>query len=230
MKSIKRTTKIAGLLYLGLIVFGICAEVIRQKLIVWDNAAETAQNIMDNEWLYRLSFTSDLLMITCFLLLPIALYRLLKSVNKTHAKLMVIFVLVSVPIMFVNMIFHYSALILTSGTDYLKVFETDQLNAFIMLFLEIYTTGVYIATIFHGLWLFPLGFLVYKSGYFPKILGIFLMVACFGFLVDSLQHFLLPDYEWIIYPGAIFEILGEFGFCLWLLFKGAKIPEIESSK
>lgn len=225
MNSNKNTAKIAGLLYLLLIVFGVLAQVIRSKLIVPEDAAITASNIMASAWQFRLSFVSDLLMIMCFLLLPLVLYTLLKPINKNIALLMVIFVLVSVPIMFINMLFHFAALLLLSGADYLTVFTADQLYAQVMFFLNLYTTGVMVATIFHGLWLFPLGFLVYKSGYFPKILGIFLMMACFGFLIESFAFFLLPpSYVAITYPGIVFEIIGEFGFCGWLLIKGAKIP------
>ena len=228
--SQRKAARVAGVLYLLLIIFGIVAEGIRQSLIVSDDAAETVANIMDSEGLYRLSFTSDLFMIGCFLLLPLAFYVLFKPVNKNQASLVVIFVLVSVPIMLINMLFHFSALLLLSDADYLTVFETDQLHALVMVFLDLYTAGVMIATIFHGLWLLPLGYLVYKSGYFPRVLGVFLMLACFGFLIESFQYFLAPDYEVITYPGLVAEIIGEFGFCGWLLIKGAKIPSKDADK
>ena len=126
------------------------------------------------------------------------------------------------------MLFHFAALLLLNGADYLTVFEADQLHALVMFFLNFFTTGVFISMIFHGLWLLPLGYLVYKSGYFPRILGVFLMIACFGFLIESFAFFLLPpSYEVITYPGIVFEIIGEFGFCGWLLLKGAKIPEMK---
>jgi hypothetical protein len=219
-----KSARVAGLLYLLVIVFGITAELVRQSLIVPGDAATTINNIMASESLFRLGFVSDLIMIACFLLLPLALYVLLKPVNKNLALLMVIFVLVSVPIMFINMLFHFAPLLLLSGADYLTVFGADQLHALVMFFLELYTSGVMIATIFHGLWLLPLGYLVFKSGYFPKILGVLLMIACFGFLIESLQYFLLPDYKEITYPGIVIAIIGEFGFCGWLLLKGGKIP------
>ena len=123
------------------------------------------------------------------------------------------------------MLIHFAPLLLLSGADYLTVFGADQLHALVMFFFDLYTAGVMIATIFHGLWLLPLGYLVYKSGYFPRILGVLLMIACFGFLIDSLRYFVFPEYEVITYPGIVFEIIGEFGFCGWLLLKGAKIPK-----
>ncbi|TFH47041.1 MAG: DUF4386 domain-containing protein [ANME-2 cluster archaeon] len=223
--SQRKVARVAGLLYLAVIVFGVIAELVRQSLIMTGNAATTSSNIMASESLFRLGFMSDLIMIICFIFLPLAFYVLLKPVNKNLASLMVIFVLVSVPIMFINMLIYFSPLLLLNGANYLTVFGADQLHALVMFFFELYTTGVMIATIFHGLWLLPLGFLVYRSGYFPRILGVFLIIACFGFLIQSFAFFLLPpSYEVITYPGIVFEIIGEFGFCGWLLVKGAKIP------
>jgi hypothetical protein len=208
MNENKKLARTAGLLYLFVIIFGIFAELFaRSKLIVAGDLAATTTNITSNMTLFRIGFVSDLLMIISFLLLPLAFYLLLNKVNKNVALLMVIFVLVSVPIMFVNMIFYYAL----------------SLNAPIYFF-ELYTVGVMIATMFHGLWLLPLGYLVYKSGYFPKIFGVFLMIACFGFLIESFVFFFSGP-EIITYPGMIFEIIGEFGFCAWLLIKGAKISK-----
>ncbi len=229
MKSNKKTARIAGLLYLGVIVFGVLAEfLVRSKLIVPGDATATANNIMASEGLFRLGFAMDLIMIACFMFLPLVFYVLLKPVNKNHALLMVIFVLVSVPISFVSMIYHFGSLQFLSGADYLTAFTTGQLHAQVMSYLDLYRTGVSIATIFHGLWLLPLGYLVYKSGYFPRIFGVLLMIACFGFLIQALTFFFAPSYEVITYPGAVIMIIAEFGFCGWLLVKGAKIPEVKS--
>jgi len=228
--SQRQAARVAGLLYLGVIIFGVSAEFIgRQSIIVPGDAATTANNIMANELLFRLAIVSDLIQIGLFLLLPLAFYVLLKPVNKNLALLVVIFVLVSVPISLISMVFHFAPLILLSGANYLTVFEADQLYALVMFFLDLYLAGVWIATIFHGLWLLPLGYLVYKSGYFPRIFGVLLMIACFGFLIESFTFFLLPpSYVVITYPGIVFEIIGEFGFTGWLLLKGAKIPEMKT--
>ena len=228
MKSNKKTARIAGLLYLGVIVFGVLAEfLVRSKLIVPGDATATANNIMASGGLFRLGFAMDLIMIACFLFLPLVFYVLLKPVNKNHASLMVIFVLVSVPISFISMIYHFGTLQLLSA-DYLTAFTTGQLHAQVMSYLDLYTTGVSIATIFHGLWLLPLGYLVYKSGYFPRIFGVLLMIACFGFLIQALTFFFAPSHEVITYPGIVIMIIAEFGFCGWLLVKGAKTPEMKS--
>jgi hypothetical protein len=121
----------------------------------------------------------------------------------------------------------FAALLPLSGADYLTVFTADQLQALVMVFLELQKLGTLIATIFWGLWLFPLGYLVYKSGYFPKIFGVLVIIAGFGYLLGSFTHFLLPNLE-AIFP--VFELLtfGEVIFMVWVLLKGAKIPEMKS--
>jgi len=138
---------------------------------------------------------------------------------------MVIFVLVGASIGFINMLNHFAPLPLLSGADYLTVFEAGQLHAQVMLSLNWFEAGYSIAGIFHGLWLFPLGYLVYKSGYFPRIFGVLLMIACFGFLIQALTFLLAPSYEVITYPGIVVMIIAEFGFCGWLLAKGAKVQQ-----
>jgi len=210
--SQRKAARIAGVLYLLLIVFGVFAElVVRSRIIAPGDAATTASNILASEGLFRIGFASDILMILSFLLLPLAFYVLFKPVGKRLASLVVILVSVSVPLMLVNMLLYVTPLVILSGADYLAVFSADQLNASAMSAFDLYTSGVMIATLFHGLWLLPLGFLVYKSGYFPRVFGVLLMLACLGFVTETVQFFLLPS----------------FGFCGWLLFKGAKIQSTQ---
>jgi len=191
-------------------------------LIVPGDAATTANNIMASESLFRLSIVSALILQIVNLLLVLVLYKLLKPVNKNHAVLMVIFFLVSVPITMLNELNQFAALLLLSGADYLTVFTTDQLQALVPLFLDLHEYGITIAGIFWGLWLFPMGYLVFKSGYIPRILGILLMIGCFGYLIDSFAIFLLPNYEVNI---AIFTFWGEVLFPLWLLIKGVNVQQ-----
>ena len=139
---------------------------------------------MANESLFRMGLVSDLLFLTFWLLLLPALYKLLKPVNNIHAVLMVVFGLVMVPILFIADVNQFAALLLLSGADYLTVFETGQLHAQVMYFLDLHNAGWDMTQIFMGLWLLPFGYLVYKSGYIPKILGVLLMIGCFGYLID----------------------------------------------
>jgi hypothetical protein len=216
--------RVAGLLYLLLVVFNAFAVVyVLESLIVPGDAATTASNIMASGSLFRMGFVSHLLGIMCFLLVTLPLYSLLKPVNKDLAALMVLFVLVAVPILAINMLNHFVALPLLSGADYLTVFTADQLHAQVMLSLELYDIGYHIAQIFFSLYLLPLGYLVYKSGYFPRVLGVVLMIASFAYLIDVFVFFLLPSYEGMIITILEVFSLSELVFGAWLLVKGVKV-------
>ena len=225
MNSFKKTTRVAGLLYLLVLVFVFFAGFVYSSLVVTGDAAETAHKIMANEWLFRSGFVSDLVHQTCFLLLAWALYVLLKPVNKNLALLMVLFVLVAVAMQCINLLIQFAALELLSGAGYLTVFEADELHAQVMVFLNLHNHGILIAQIFFGLWLLPLGYLVYKSGFFPRILGVLLMIGCFGYLLDFFQYFLFPNYEVITYPGLAVATIAEFSLCGWLLIKGVETQQ-----
>lgn len=225
MTSNQRTARIAGLLYLIVVLTGIFYLIyIPSKLIVWNSAPATFKNISDSESLFRLGIFSGLICYTAFLLLPLVLYKLFKPVNKVYALLMVVFAEVSVPMAFINFGNEFSVLTLISKSDYLKVFEIDKLHAQVLLYLHFYNNGNQIISIFSGLWLFPLGYLIFKSGLLPKILGILLMIGCFGYLIDFIAGFLIPGYNkmeisnYVILPASV----GEIGTCLWLLIRGAK--------
>ena len=231
IKSIENTTiqskaaRIAGLLYLGVIVFGIIGQLARSSLVVPGDAATTANNIMANELQFRGANVSWLISEMFLLLLGLALYVVLKNVNKNLASLMVLFVVVGVAIESINTLNQFAALQFLSGAEHLTVFSADQLNAQVMSHLNSWEAGYRIAAIMSfGPWLIPAGYLVYKSGYFPKFLGILVILAGFGLLIEGLQYFLLPDYAVISFPGSVVASIGEFAFCLWLLLKGAKIP------
>jgi len=162
-------------------------------LIVAGDATTTANNIMANELLFRMGIVGSLMTQVIQILVVLLLYKLFKSVNKNHASLMVIFALVGIPIAMLNTLNRLATLLLLNGADYLKVFGADQLHALVMLFLNLNEQGQLIATIFWGLWLFPLGYLIYKSGYFPRILGALVIMGGFGYVLDSFTHFVLPD-------------------------------------
>ncbi len=221
--SNKKTARIAGLLYLIVAVCGgFSLMYVPSKLFVWGDATATANNIMASELLFRIDLTSGLTSMTCFILLPLALYKLLQTVNKKHAILMVIFALISIPITSINIVNKLASLMLLNGADYLKVLETVQLHALVMLFLDFYNIGNLIAHIFWGLWLLPLGFLVFKSGFLPRILGVLLIMSCFGYLISFSVKSLFPDYTAITSPMLTFAGIVEMSFCFWLLIKGIK--------
>ena len=223
-----QAARTAGFLYLMIIVSGIFAEFfVRQSLIVPGDAATTANNIMASEWLFRLGIASDLIMIICDVALALIFYLLLKPVNNSLSLLASFFRLAQASILAINLLNLFFVLQLLSGAGYLTVFGADQLHALILLFLDAHRIGYSIGLVLFGMSLFILGYLVFKSGYFPGILGIFLIVASLGYLIDSFASFLLPsydDYE-AIFALVVFlpAFIGELSFCLWLLIKGVKV-------
>ncbi len=217
----KNLARVAGILYLIMIVCGMAAQLIRGSLIVPGNGVATASNIMASGSLFRVAFISDLLMATGFLLFAWALYVLLKPVNKNIALLFVLLATASVAILCLNLLNQFAILILLSDAGYLAAFGAVQLNAMVMLFADLQYYGYYIAQISFGLWLVPLGYLVIKSGFLPRILGILLIIAAFGHLSGFLAAFLLPGYESFADLAAALEI----PFGLWLLVKGVKSPQ-----
>jgi hypothetical protein len=222
MNSINRTARIAGLLYLMNVPLGIFGTLyVSSRLIVSGDAATTAKNLIASESLFRLGIVSNLLATIVMILVVLVLYRLLKPVNKTIALLMVMFVLIGAPISMLNKLNQFAVLFL-SGADYLTVFTTEQLQALVTLFLRLHNRGSNIAFIFWGLWLFPLGYLVFKSGFLPRILGILLMIACCGYVIDSFA-ILLGSHVGI----SMFAALGEVLFLLWLLIKGVNVEQWE---
>lgn len=176
---------------------------------------------------FRLGIVAGLVCYTAFLLLPIVLYQLLNQVNKRAAVLMVAFAVASVPISFVNELNRLDILSLTDGSNYLRAFTMEQLHAEVMLSLAAYGKGLLVSKVFWGLWLLPFGYLVFKSGFLPKILGILLMMGCFGYLIDFFGIALFPGYSESVIPRLIRKpaLFGEVGICLWLLIVGVRKPK-----
>jgi len=219
----QQTARIAGFLYLIMAPLGMLGMDPFNPV----DAATRANNIMASESAFRLGIMSALLTQIVNILVVLVLYKLLKPVNKNHASLMVIFLLTGVPIAMLNQLNQYTALLLVSGAEYLTVFTADQLLALAPLFLDLREAGLSIAGIFWGLWLLPLGYLVLKSGYIPKILGILLLIGGFGYLIDSVTFFLFPNFVATISQITDFTWVGELLLALWLLIKGVNVEQWE---
>ena len=230
MNTNMKTARIAGVMYLGNIVTGIFAQVVRSSLILPGDATATAKNIMASEGLFRIGVVSDVFMVTFYLLMGLVFYVLFKPVNKNIALLMLLLNLAGVPMLGINVLNQFATLLLMSGAGYLTVIGADQLHAMGMLFFNLHEYGYSIAVISWGFYLLPLGYLVFKSGYFPKILGVLLMLASFGDLIQFLQVFLFQNYEVITYPGLAIAMIAEFSFAFWLLVKGANEQEPVATK
>jgi hypothetical protein len=219
-----KTARIAAILYLLMVPLGFFGYMYVPSILkVPGDAAATVQNIINSGLLYRLSIVSALTVQIINIFLVIVLYKLLKAVNKTHALFMVIFLLIGTPIAMLSQLNLVAALLLSNGVGYLQAFTAEQLQAQVMLFLDLHRHGAYIAGIFFGLWLFPMGYLVFKSGFLPRILGILLMIGCFGYLIDSFAYFLDPSFKEIV----MFTFWGEILFPLWLLIKGVNVEQWE---
>ena len=217
--------RIAGLLYLLMFSLGILGILyVPSTLIVSGDAAATANNIMASESLFRLSIVSALLIQIVQIFLVLVLYKLLKPVNKIYALFMVVFALAAVPIAMLNELNNIAALLLLKGSNFLTIFKADQLHAQVMFFLDLHEHGIFIAQIFWGLWLYPMGYLVFKSNFIPKIIGIFLIVACLGYLLGFVKFFIFPNFDLVLIE---YMSLGEIPIIFWLLIKGVNVEQWE---
>ncbi len=212
----QNAVKILRVLYPIWIIFGIFSlTYVPSTLIVSSDAVTTASNILANQLLFRTGIVGSLITHIIFIFGALFLYKLFEPVNKEQSILMVVLALVSVPIAMLSSLNLVAALYLLDSPEQM------------MLFLNLNAQGIVIASIFWGLWLFPLGYLIYKSGYFPKIIGLLVIVAGIGYTLDSFLKLLLPEFEVIL---SVLEIMtfGEIIFLIWLLIKGAKLPETKS--
>jgi len=216
LHPIQKTAKTAGWLYLLLIPLGLLGLMYIPTLIIFGDISMTISNIMAHEGLFRLSIVSSLAIQLVIIFVALFLYKLLKSVNKNIAGLMVIFIFLAIPIAMLTELNHGAVLFL--------IYSVDQSPLLISLFLNLHEYGVNIAQIFWGLWLFPMGCLVFKSGFLPKFIGILLMIGCFGYFADSIIYFLNPDFG-IMFSEFLF--IGEVILPLWLVIKGVNVGKWE---
>lgn len=219
-----RNARIAGFIYLSLVIASpIRYLYIPTTLIVRSDATVTAANIAAHETLFRLGMVTDLFCGTICIFMALALYRLLESVGRSLAVLMVILGgLMPSAIYFFNVVNDAAALILIRGAGFLSVFDKPQRDALALLFLRLHDQEILAAQIFWGLWLFPLAILVYRSRFLPRFLGVWLFLNGLAYLATSLTGFLLPRSLNTVANVTFPAVLGEVAFVLWLLIKGAK--------
>jgi len=229
MNSIKKQARVAGVLYL---LMGITAPVgliyVPSTLIVPGDAAATANHVKASELLLRVGIGSELFHQTVGIFLVLTLYRLFRAVSEKHAVMMVILALVPVPIVFLNVLNEIAALILVSGADFLSAFDKGQLDALGLFFLRLHSQGLVVAEIFWGLWLFPFGILVIRSGFIPRILGVLLIISGSAYLASSSASLLLPRYAHLV--GQVVMVLGsgELPMMFWLLIRGARVQPVDA--
>jgi hypothetical protein len=223
MNAERRPARLAGFLYLLLTVAGVFTLfIVPGRTIVPGDATATAARILGSESIYRAGIAVGILNSVLFLLLAVALYRLLMEVHATLAKLMVMLVLVQVPLAIGDAINQLAALLLVKGEPYLAVFDPAQKNALAMLFLRINGQGTIAIEFFWGLWLIPLALLVYRSGFLPRILGVYLGVNALAYIAVCAVGLLWPQHLGFANRYSFPALMGEPAFTLWLLVMGAK--------
>jgi hypothetical protein len=226
MSPTQRQARVAGLLYL---LLGLSAPIgllyVPGKLFVYGDATATTNNIRASEWLLRIGIASELIHQVIFVFLVLALYRLFKPVSETNASQMAVLALVSVPIVFVNVLNEIAAIILVGHAGFLSVFAKPQLDALAYLFLRLHSQGIAVATIFWGLWLFPFGKLVIRSGFIPRVFGVLLTIAGIANVAEAFTTLALPGYAPLVSQFAMPLELAELPIIFWLLIWGAKTPD-----
>lgn len=222
-----KTSRLAGVLYLIVVLTGFFSLVYVPSQIPLSGDLTTAiDNIRASEALFRSGIAASIVLQVAFLLLPLVLFRLLRPVSEAAATCMVALAVVSVPLALVSLSGRLDALWLVTDLRYAATLTPQQLEAEVLVALGEHRSGLFFAMIFWGLWLFPFGWLVFRSGFLPRILGLFLMLGCVGYLVDVFGELLVPGYTESVVarvagmPAAI----GEIGTCLWLLIVGVRHP------
>lgn len=222
MNGMART---AGLLYLIVIVSGMFGlAYVPSQFAAYGDSAATVQRIMQSPALFRWGILADLTCYVAFLLLPLALYRLLAASDRRAAMLMVAFAVASVPIGCLNEMHRMDVLSLLGNQGALQAFTATQVQVQVMQSLAAYHNGLLVLEIFWGVWLWPLGYLVFRCGFLPRVLGVLLMAGCVGYLVDFLGRLFFAGYphtsvaDYATLPSAA----GEIGTGLWLLLMGAR--------
>ncbi len=223
MHALKKNARLAGFLYLVWVITGIYGIMyVPSKTIVRGDAAATANKILANEFIFRTGIINGIFSSIVWVLLGLTLYQLFKYVNERQAKLLVALVIVQIPAVFFMEALNITTLMLFKG-EILKTFELSQRQDLAMLFFKINDYATITLEMFWGLWLFPFGQLVYKSGFIPRILGVFLILNGIAYIIHCFTHLLLPNYQALVFQIATpIWTLGEISIMLWLLIKGVK--------
>jgi hypothetical protein len=227
-ESPRLLARITGLLYLGVILVGMFAELTREKLIVSGDAAATMHNIVASEPLYRWTLAADLLGDAFYIIVTLLLYVLLKPVNESVSLLAAFFSLVGIAVGSASVLALLGTLFILGGAHYLEVFEASQLQAVAYVLLRLHAQGYIISLIFFGFYCLLLGYLIFKSTFLPRTVGILLAIAGLCYLINSFAALVSPplaDFlsNFILYPGLV----GEGALTLWLLIFGVNAQKWE---
>lgn len=224
MHSIKKTARVAGLLYLLVVLSGpFVLLYVPGKVFVPGDATATINNILAHETLYRASIAVGIVSEVIFVLVVLTLYRLLKGVDHLLATLMVVFILIDVPIAFLGTANQVATLTFARGADFLSVFDKPQRDALATLLINVDRQGVIVSEVFWGLWLLPLGLLVYRSRFIPRFIGVWLFVNGLSYLALSATGLFSPEHSKMVRTVTMPTLFGEVALMLWLLIMGARV-------
>ncbi|MFN2138825.1 MAG: DUF4386 domain-containing protein [Candidatus Promineifilaceae bacterium] len=228
--AVKNTARLAGLLYLAhFVAFFLADNGVHYTAVGPLDGAVTANNMMASEWQFRAGYVSFILAALFFLLAAWALYVVMKPVNRDLALLFLLLNLAGVVVQCASLFFEWGAQVSLSDAAFLGVFSQGQRESLAVLFLTVYKTGFMIAQIFLALWVLPLGYLIIKSGFLPRILGIFLLIDCLVLLIWVFQFFLFyPGNETLGAACLAISFITEAALCLWLLMKGVDVEQWEN--
>jgi hypothetical protein len=220
--SAQAYARIAGVLYLINIACGIFGEIfVRGHLVVAGDAATTAHRIMSSEFLFRCGIAGDLIMHITDVPMAVIFYVLLRPVSKDLSLLSALFGMLQTAILCANKLNLVTVLLLLGGTSSLKAFDQNQLQALASLSLSLHAYGFGIGLIFFGMSCLVAGYLMFQSGYFPKILGVLQVMAGVSYLINSFAQLLVPALANKMFPAIVLPaFIGELGTCLWLIVKG----------
>ncbi len=222
-----KVARIAGGFYLAFVLASVLAGVLGH--IGMGGVDQVYQSIVTHTWSFRLALVVALLSALLFLMAAWGLYVLLRPVNQHLALLFLLLNAVGVAIQCASMFPLIAALLLGDDASRMQAYSAAQLGGLTFLSINLYKTGFVTAQLFFGTWLFPLGYLVYRSGFLPRFLGVLLMLDGIGVLIWFLQALLLPAHPAISYPAFVLGFVAEVGLGLWLLVKGAKVVDSGSS-
>ena len=229
MNSTNKLARAAGFLYLIMILAGGFAEAfVRQGLTVYGDAAATAHNILASEQMYRFGFVADLVTLICGTILSLIFYILFKPVNKNLSLLALIFGRIAGAVMAVNLLNQLAPLLLLHNSSYLKAFTIEQLQTLSLFFLNLQSQGYNISLLLFAFYFPIIGWLVYKSNFLPRILGVLYTMAGLGYLINSLAWFLVPHLAAYLFPYILLPaFIGEVSMSMWLLIKGVKVQKTQ---
>ncbi len=229
VNQVKTSAHKIGALYFVVVIMGIVGEFLLPNFIVSGDAAATAEKAATGIATYRFNIFSSVVSGVVFLILTHSLYHFFRDIDRRQATLMLLLVSFGILIAFANNLIEMAPLVLLGGSEYSSAFAKPQLDALVMFFLRLTGSGSAIAILFWGLWLFPFGWLVIRSKWFPRALGYMLYAAGLAYVVTSVVAILTPDLRQAAITWLMPLYLGELPIVFWMLIKGARVQVAQQS-